>query len=180
VQPDRDDEFRRKLALGNRFEVMVAAWLKSRRFYLLPVYDYSGLGANKAPKLEAQTPYGSLVLPDLLVARDGGVKFVEVKYKDRADWTRITQRFETGINLRLWLHYRKVQVVSGIPVWLMFVHQQEDEIRGGWIDDLAALKPRKYEGQKMGRSGMVFFPWDGLKRQATLSEISAQFAPRAA
>jgi len=179
MQRDGNDEFQRKLALGREFEKLIAAWLKSRGWRILPVYDYSGLGEDKAPKLEGAAPTPSLIVPDLLTARMGELKWVEVKYKTKADWTRKTSRLETGINLRLWKHYVEVQAVTGVPVWIMFVHEHEQEVRGESIDQLRQ-DFRVYDGNKMGRGGMVFFAYDELKRLTNLPELRREFGAKAA
>jgi len=168
--------FEAKLEIGRAAEKLVAAWLKRRGWRILPVYDYSGLDEGKAPKLEAEKAEDSLVTPDLLAARAGVMSWFEVKYKTRADWTRKTKRFETGISLRLWRHYREAQAASGATVWLVFVHEQEDEIRAGALDDLAKVK-RDYCDVKMGRGGMAFFPWDSLKRLGKLSDVRRLLGP---
>jgi len=168
--------FEEKLAMGREYELLVAGWLKRRGFLILPVYDYSGLGENKSPKLQAANDADSLVVPDLLIAQaQKGTKWVEVKFKARADFTRKTQRMETGIALRLWRHYHEVKAATGLPVWLMFCHAEEDEIRGAEIADLASAV-RVYDGRKMGRGGMAFFPVEALRRLARLSAIRGQDA----
>ena len=124
-----------------------------------------GEGSGRASERAAD----SLVVPDLLVAR-GGLKWVEVKYKARADFTHKTQRMETGISLRLWQHYIRVEAETRIHVWLMFVHERESEIVGNSVSQLRQVE-RVYPGRKMGRGGMVFFPCSGMKRIASLEQV---------
>ena len=163
--------FEDQLAFGREIERAVGAWLMGRGQRILPVYDYSGLAEGKAPKFTAAAQSESLVLPDLLGAKDGQITWFEVKFKDRADFTRKTARLETGINKRLWEHYQRVEAVTGSPVWLIFAHRQEDELRG---DAIAALKEtaRVYHGGKMGHAGMVFFDYRALKLLAKLSSVA--------
>jgi hypothetical protein len=170
----RDDVFRLALAKARVTERTVAAWLMSREWLVLPTYDFSGKGDDKAPKLMADSEADSLVIPDLLCARHGEVQWVEVKEKDSASFTNITGRFETGISLRLWEHYTKVRAATGTPVWLFFAHNKEDEVRCG---EIASLSPKKriYGGPRMGRAGMVFFPYHDLTLVCKLSEIRARF-----
>lgn len=163
--------FEDQLAFGREIEKAVGAWLMKRGQRILPVYDYSGLAEGKAPKFTAAVQSDSLVLPDLLGAKNGKSTWFEVKFKDRADFTRKTARFETGISKRLWEHYQKVEAESGSPVWLIFAHKQEDELRG---DAIAALKEtaRIYDGGKMGHAGMVFFDYRALRFLAKLSGVA--------
>ena len=163
--------FEDKLAFGREIEKAVGAWLMNRGQRILPVYDYSGLADGKAPRFTAAVQSESLVLPDLLGAKDGRSTWFEVKFKDRADFTHKTARLETGISKRLWDHYQKVEAESGSPVWLIFAHKQEDELRG---DAIAALQEtaRVYDGDKMGPAGMVFFDYRALKFLAKLSSVA--------
>jgi hypothetical protein len=57
-------------------------------------------------------------------------------------------------------------------VWIFFAHELEDEVRCSSLEKLMPIA-REYGGQKMGRDGMVFFPWDQLTRVAILSAIMA-------
>jgi hypothetical protein len=164
-------DFEHKLALGRQAEKAVAAWLMGRGMRILPVYDYSGLDEGKAPKLTAAEEADSLVLPDLLSAKAGRSIWVEVKFKEHADFTYKTGRLETGISKRLWEHYQRVQAETGFPVWLVFAHLREDELRGAPISKLRE-KSRIYEGTKMGKNGMVFFDYRALRILAKLSEIA--------
>ena len=164
-------DFETQLARGRAIERAVARWLQARGSLILPVYDYSGLGEGKAPKLEAFTVADSLVTPDLLVARRGVLVWVEVKYKHHADLTRKTGLLETGISLRLWREYHRVREVSGTRVFLAFAHESEDVLTCDEIETLCSLSPREYDGPKMGRGGMVFWPLSRLHRIASFAEV---------
>ena len=164
--------FDKKLALGNIYEVQYANWVMLKRnARMLPVYDYNGQYGDKAPKLRGITPNTSLVVPDLLICEDGATSWVEVKYKTKADWTRITKRLETGIPLRLFHDYEAVQEASGLPVELVFIHGQEGEVRGNTLNNLSLIK-RVYEGNSMSYGGMVFFPYEMLPVITSLDELS--------
>lgn len=160
--------FDEQLASARQIEMAVGAWLIRRGWSVLPVYDYSGLADGKAPKLDNGA--GGIVTPDLLASKAGETRWVEVKFKARADWTHLTQRLETGINLRLWNHYKTILAETGIDVWLVFVHEAEDLVCGQnmtWLSQRA----REYTGKKMGRDGMVFFPLGELKVFCRMSDI---------
>jgi len=165
---------------GRKAERAVSLWLQSLGWYVLPAYDYAGLGEGKAPRLEGPQP---AVVPDLLTARDGAGRWCEVKFKQHADWTRATGRYETGIPTRHWLDYGRVRTITGTDVWLMFVHEDEDEIRGGEIDYLSRAWCahgsdafpilREYEGDRMSSGGMTFFCWKCLAPLARTSDVLA-------
>lgn len=177
-----DERFRVSVEFYRRYEKAVAAWLMRRGWFIFPVYDFSGLGENKAPKLQAASPTQSLVTPDLFVSRGGTSKWVEVKWKTHAEPGIIrsmarkcqpNDALETGVSLRLWRHYEQVQSVSGCEVWITFVHEREREMRGAKLDELRKSL-RIYDGQKMGRHGMAFFAWDDLVRLAPLDAVLAE------
>jgi hypothetical protein len=128
------------------------------------------MGDSKAPKLEAYNGAKSLVLPDILVAGNGGLIWVEVKWKDHAEFTHITQRLETGLNRRLWNQYVSVSQQTSVSIWLFFLHKKEGELRGGDIEELSSVS-RVYDGPKMGPDGMVFFPWDSLQILDTYDNV---------
>ena len=170
MQPD--PAFDARLAFARKVEMGLSAWLQARGGFILPVYDYSGLGDGKAPKLQGVD--NSLVTPDLFTARQGQTRWVEVKWKSEATWTHITQRFETGIDRRLWTHYERVEAETGIPVWLLFVHEKEGEVRGQSIAELNKNK-RVSVRFNFGRGG-IFFAWDSLVVLASYSDILAPMA----
>lgn len=164
-----EDDFKAKRAFGKRAEVSIAKWLGELGHYTLPAYDFSGHDDNLAPKLMTAYPRRSLIAPDLLVGGHGKCFWLEVKHKSRADYTRITGRLETGCSLRHFEHYREVQLVTGLDVYLLFVHRAEGEVRGEKLDKLETIK-RIYAGEKMDRSGMIFFPWEALRVFGTLAD----------
>ena len=165
-------EFEKQLAIGREVEMAVARWLMQRGHRVLPVYDYSGLNSGKAPKLQAISSADSLICPDLLIVKGGRTIWCEVKFKTHADFTRRTRQHETGIDLRLWNHYQQVADTSGSPVWLIFCHQCEDEIRCGSLDVLRSPNEHRiYRGSKMSHSGMVFFRYDTLHYLERLSSV---------
>lgn len=163
--------FEQALAHGREIEKSVAVWLMARGCRILPVYDYSGLGDGKAPKLEAFSASESIVTPDLLVARNGKLHWCEVKWKSEATFTRINQTWETGISLRLWEQYRLVKRHTGARVWLVFAQEAEGYLTCDEIGALEAMPPRIYPGAKMGRGGMVFWPLASLTHLAAYSAV---------
>lgn len=142
-------------AKGDKGQKLVARLLQEAGWYVLPSYDYSGQDENKAPRLEGQ--HETFVIPDLDIAMAGTRRWIEVKTKKQATWTRITQRLEHGFSRRHWLHYQHVQEITGAEVWLCVYEELSGDVLLGKIKDLAKEK-REYRGTKMGQHGMVFFP----------------------
>src|SRR3972149_1435615 len=87
-----------KYKKGHTGEKIVTEMLQKRGWYVIPSYDFSGPNDDKAPKLQGLG--NGFVLPDLDISRNGKRKWAEVKTKDEATFTRITQKLEHGIPLR--------------------------------------------------------------------------------
>lgn len=140
---------------GHEKELLVRQLLQRDGYYVIPSFDYCGENGDQAPS--AQALADKVILPDLDIAKDGKRLWAEVKTKEHADFTRITQQWEHGIPLRHWEAYRKIQDETGAKVWLYIC-----EINSGWvlrapIDNLC-LEIRIYRGDKMNKGGMAFFP----------------------
>lgn len=154
-------DFQEKRDIGLQYEKALERWMQIERgFYTLPTYDYNGVKEDKAPRLMSKTNH--LVIPDLLAFGDAGARWCEVKFKTHADWNYKYQRLVTGIPLHHWKHYQTVRRVTGIPVFLCFIHDKENQV---FVDSIEALTNKishQYDGGKMGRSGMIFFCFDKL------------------
>lgn len=157
--------FEDALAHARTFERAMGRLLQSRGWWLLNACDYAG--GEKAPSLARSDE--ALITPDLLSWRGAESRWVEVKWKQRADQFRNGPWLVTGINRRHWNQYRKVQAETKTPVWLVFVHEDEGEIRGATIDDLSRRPMWSHESPKMG--GMVFFRYLEIPRWAPLSVL---------
>jgi hypothetical protein len=150
---------------GHNGELLVAKMLQDKGWFVIPSYDYSGEDNNKAPKLQGLS--ACYVIPDLDISKDGRRMWAEVKTKSEPTFTRITQRYEHGIPRRHYLHYLKVQEVTGCDVWLFIYEESSGEVLCGAINALSECR-REYDGWKMSNGGMVFFPRDAFKVWATL------------
>ena len=169
-----ESSFRVALAGARAVEIAVAAWLMDRGHLVLPVYDYSGAGDDKAPRLHAFSCEDSLVLPDLLVCRAGLSQWVEVKYKTAGSATAIRgNQIQTGISLRLYQQYDRVARESGFDVWMCFAHRTENLITLNSLKELRNLPvsgpPRKSSGPDRG--GSVFWPLEELRVVASFGEV---------
>lgn len=158
------EEFRR----GRRAERIVEFLLQSAGHFTIPSYDYAGDDRDKPPRLMGIRK--RYAVPDLDVCRTGHRWWAEVKYKDRADFTRVTQRHEHGINKRLHDDYVEVERNSGCPVVLVVFQDDTGEILAISLSKLAKVC-RIYDGSKMGRGGMVFWPKDGMKQIGRLVRV---------
>jgi len=105
---------RPEFLVGRDGEQRVADWLKDFGWYVIPSYDYSGENGSKAPKLQGLR--NGYPVPDLDIAKSGARRWVEVKTKKTADWTRITRRLEHGIEH--YDDYLRVAQETGTEAWL--------------------------------------------------------------
>lgn len=114
--------FAAKLKQGQTMgEGPIACWLMEKGSSILPVYEKQ-IDTGKGPQLF--TASDSYAAPDLLAfTPKGGPIFVESKYKSVFTWHRISRSWTTGIDLNHYEHYQQVQAKTGLPVWLLFFHQ---------------------------------------------------------
>lgn len=137
----------------------MAAFLQGRGYYTLATYDYSGKADDKAPRLIAVSR--GLVVPDVLAFHSAKpAAWFEVKLKARADLYRKTNTLETGFATRHLNAYRAVKALTGMNVWLVFIHEREDVVKACEIGSLPVS--HVYSGDLMDRGGTTFFAFNQL------------------
>lgn len=149
----RDDEH---FQMGRRGEQVVVAMLQSLGWGIIPSYDYAGPNGDRAPSLQAHGRW--LPLPDLDTARGGHRRWVEVKTKRSANYTRKDAEYVHGIDLDKFQQYLDVQDITGAEIWLAFYELDTQMVFHQSLDRLALVMRRGDEARKMSRSGMAFFP----------------------
>jgi hypothetical protein len=154
---------------GREYEVAFSRWLQHERgYHTLPAFDFSGLANDTAPHFEHKDEW--LVVPDILACKDGSFIWFELKLKDRADLHRITQTRVTGLPLRHWQHYQATKELTCLPVWIVFVHLEEGEVRA---EEIGSMETHHiYREDKMSNGGMVFFEYARLRCIATLDALN--------
>lgn len=170
--------------MGRVGESVISRWLQARGHAVFPAYEIEK-PSGKGPQLFAAT--GDLVLPDLLAFRDGQAHWFEAKHKTCFTWHRITSRWVTGIDLRHYGEYQDVATVTGLPVWLLFFHPQAEPSPGDMShgcppecptglfgNDLGVLaRCENHRSDRYGKSGMVYWAHESLKRIALAREVRA-------
>lgn len=173
-----DTHFQRALHTGKVGESLIACWLRSLGYNVMPVYEIE-IDAGKGPRLFAAQ--GELIAPDMFVFKETRVRWVEAKHKSAFTWHRNTQRWVTGIDMKHYEHYLGISQVSPWPVYLMFLHQ------GGQAKDSPPNSPAGLFGGELshlrenenhrhgnwGKGGMVYWSHDTLTRYATLDQVLA-------
>jgi len=121
-------------------ETWIAQWLRGRGATVLPVYDIE-IDQGKGPRLFA--PEEEIIAPDMLVYDRYNVRWIEAKHKTAFSWHRISQKWVTGVDLRHYKDYCKVDDTSPWPVWLLFLH------RGGIAKDSPGNSPSGLFGRAL-------------------------------
>jgi hypothetical protein len=138
---------------GDQGEQIVAHILRKSNYFVICLSDINEQGRGGAPGMRNNQTFHTL--PDLQVALQGKLGFCEVKWKTKADWTRITQQEEHGIDKVCWDHYCQVSKQTGTDVFLFIYERKSGAVLYNHINFLR--KVIRYTS-KMGRGGMCFFP----------------------
>lgn len=113
---------RAEFLMGRSVELLVSEWLRVRGWYVIPSYDYAGDDGNKAPRLQGLTE--AFPVPDLdvcraLPKRRPERRWIEVKAKEAASYTRKTRTYDHGIEH--YDDYMRVAELTGTEPWLAIV-----------------------------------------------------------
>lgn len=167
-------DFEEQRARSRAFEIAWTKFLQERGYYTLATYDFSGNADEKAPRL--LSIQRGLVVPDVLAfhgQRPGA--WFEVKLKSHADVYRKTNTLETGFATRHLNAYRAVKELTGLNVWLVFIHQRENVVRTCELESLPVS--HVYTGNLMDRGGTTFLKFDALRQIVTTSELQKFIPP---
>ncbi len=163
------DDFQRQRERGGVYEAAFANWLQAERgYHILPAYDYSGLANNHAPRLTRGSD--KLVMPDVLAFKAGAGLWFDPKLKTRADLYRKTDTWETGTPLRNYRDYERVAALTGLDVWLVFIHEREQIVKVSKVGSLPFSHIDTTE--RMDRGGTIFFKFEQLAPLMTLGELN--------
>jgi hypothetical protein len=160
---DKMNNFQRQLQIGKLGESLIAWWLKSCDYNILPIYEKE-INEGKGPQLFSLSE--DLIAPDLLIFQTGNVNalWIEAKHKSVFSWHRKSKRWVTGIDLRHYEDYRKISKISPWPVWLFFLHQN-DRFNG------RPDEPWPCPTGLYGQTGMVYWEERNLIKLAELDEV---------
>ncbi len=122
-----NNEFHERLARGQIGESLIARFLRRRNWILFPAYEKE-INNGKGPRLFL--PFGfdekQLILPDIqgMNTLSQLVYWFDVKHKSACTYYRKNKRWQTGIDLRHYQDYLKVQKFTKWPVWLLFLQRE--------------------------------------------------------
>ena len=173
--------FSESLDFGVAGESHIARWLRNRGWAVLPAYEKI-LDDHKGPRV--YLPQGRLIAPDLLAFKADGALWVEAKHKTAFTWHRLTQQWVTGIDLRHYEDYCRIEDETPWPVWLLFLHEggqakdsPPDSPEGLFGGRLAYLRRHEHHRHSnWGSSGMVYWALGSLKRIAGRADVRASVA----
>lgn len=125
------------LQQGQLGESIIAKWLRSKGWHVLPAYEKQ-IDNGKGPRLfMAQgTAMSQLIAPDILGMRNGDFKWFEAKHKTRFSWYGTGGYFVTGIDKRHFDDYCEVAAITSLPVWVLFLHTNSQT----WDQDVQKWK----------------------------------------
>ena len=171
--------FEYKLKKGKIGESLIANWLKTKGFNILPVYEIEK-DQYKGPAVYA-CDGSNIVAPDLLAFKKNKIVWFEAKHKEAFTWYRKKAVFNTGIDIRHYKEYLRINKLTDWPVWLLFLH------RGGQAKDSPKSPSGLYGGElgylsrnichesnRYGNSGMVYWKLETLKKLANYKDIEKQ------
>lgn len=168
--------------MGQAGESVISQWLRRKNWTILPVYEKI-LDTGKGPHLFM--PEQVLIAPDLFAFQHEKAYWIEAKHKNAFSWFRKDQRWVTGIDLRHYQEYLKVDELTPWPVWLFFLQKggkakdsPEESPAGLFGERLEFLKNNEnHRSDKWGNSGMVYWAKDKLRLLAPLCDVLPQPKP---
>lgn len=181
--------FNDAFAFGRIAEGQIAQWLiRAEGWTISPAYEIE-IPSGKGPRLFAFT--GELITPDILAMKHQKKKFVflwnEAKHKTRFTWHWKSKNWQTGIDLRHYLDYIKVQEQT-FDVRVLFLHSCSTPSKydlehgcpatcpvGLYGHSLRYLMAHEHHRDSYDRGGrdypMVYWNESDLERLATLEEV---------
>ena len=137
---------------GIGIELRLKSWLEQQEW--VSAIALVRHGNTFAPLLE--TWAGKVRLPDLQVhLTSGDYIWLEAKSKSQCAKFEAAGIRTTGIDSDCFADYKAVEARTMHPVWVVFIHEREDQVR------LARPDHRWFKGAGSG-SGMMYVDWDSL------------------
>lgn len=181
-QPYQKPSFERQLLAGKTGESTIAKVLRFMGYNVLPVYEVEQ-GQYKGPVLYSGDE--KIIAPDLLVFRNTehglDVRWVEAKTKNAFTHHRISDTWNTGIDVRMYEHYLRVHALSKIKVVLMFL-QTPGEAKdtppgktcptGLYYGDIDYLSKNEHHRHISNGKPMVYWTDTTLRKIYELAQVS--------
>jgi len=134
----KQESFKVKLAFGKEGEHEVGEYMLNKGYSILPLYQFND---DVAPQIfNAKT---TITSPDLFVCGNNKYFWVEVKTKNR--WIKYLADTETGCNYKHYIEYLKIAEITGLPVYIIFNHKDNDP-RGFYSVNIKVPLHRIWDG----------------------------------
>lgn len=115
--------FKKQLQYGEEGEQIIGNLLMQKGYSIVPLYQYTN--TEKAPSLFVNNE--TLILPDIQIFREDKKPFwVECKRKRK--WVHWKQNIETGFNTYSFDHYKRIQELTGMSVYIAFIHEEHSPL----------------------------------------------------
>ena len=157
--------FDESLKWGQESEREVASKLLNNGVVALPLYQFT---SSMAPILLAveEMKQKNYICPDLICFNNSAVYFAEVKRK--TNWVNFTGKNETGIDMRSYEQYKALSDKTGVPFYIVFVHEGNNGPSGIFITNIKNEHTRSWDGRDiMGNyrgKPEIFFVSESLKK----------------
>jgi len=172
--------FSQQLEFGQIGEGVIANWFKARGWAVLPIYEKE-MHEFKGPQVF--TLGQNLIAPDMFIfnGQPKNALFVEAKTKSVFSWYRKGARWVTGIDLRHYRDYQKVEKMSPWDIWVLFLHLHDSKPNstepfpcptGLYGQKLNVLTNRESHRSQRWARGMVYWDVKHLIKMARLDELS--------
>jgi hypothetical protein len=171
--------FKEKLEFGELGESLISRWARGARgASVLPVYEKE-IDNGKGPRFFLPNDE-QIIAPDLLIVGQSMIR-TEAKHKSVFSWHRKTDCWVTGIDLRHYEHYLRLQEQCSIPIYLTFLHSDDHTAErdepwpcptGLFAAELSFLqKKENHRSANWGNGGMVYWAYETLTRWASREEV---------
>ena len=150
--------FKDLLKFGQEGEKEVAEILISKNIATIPLYQFI---SDSTPIIITKDQ--NYTLPDLICFKNiSDCFFVEVKTKNK--WVKFNNKFETGMNERLYKEYKAIKEVTGRNVYVFFNHKKQNPvgIYAVELDSISRIWDGLVEGVKVHEK-MVFYNKESLE-----------------
>jgi hypothetical protein len=160
------DEFDRALKWGLDGEREIGIALRKRGGHIISTH-----GARDRYVLGVDGEWQP-AQPDFQIAANDGLRFIEVKRKQRATFYRDACTTDTGVNLSTFRGYVQHKRLTQRPTWIVFIHEHEDVVIGNELDALVACI--RESPASNGMPDMAYWSFDQLLELAKLTELRSE------
>jgi hypothetical protein len=158
------DEFRSRpeFRRGRAAERLIAQRIREQGWHTVEASLFSGEEGDERPALKGKS--AELALPDLLIARAGQLRWVELKLKAKPATDSVSGKQVHGVSARLVREYLQVQAETGVIVMLAVFEEDTRLLLVSRLDDLLTTG-RLCASNTLHRGGTWFFARDDFKHR---------------